>query len=103
MLNYFSAGRPIDTACDSPLRVMLRRSFPFLLDPQRVSRSSPPVQALPRTLISLFSLTANESLPSSSGRAFRADAHDRNEPVGLAERPCTGNEARDTDVLQSGE
>lgn len=51
----------------------------------------------------MFSLTANESLSSSGGCAFRADAHDWNESVGLAERPCTGNETRDIDVLQSGE
>lgn len=51
----------------------------------------------------MFPLTANESLSSSGGRAFRADAYDWHESVCLAERPRPGNETRDTDVLQPGE
>ena len=50
-----------------------------------------------------LSSTANESLSSSGGGALWTDAHDRDESVGLVERPCTGNETRDFDVLQPGE
>lgn len=48
-------------------------------------------------------LSANERLQTQTGGKIRPYAHDRHQPIGLAQRPGPRDQTRDPDVLQPRE